>query len=214
MLSPILVGQVLGMYGHAYETEKVYSKFQEDQKKLWFYQRTNRPWLSGIPKKMVYMDHQALEADKLWQSFSSEQIGLTVGALMLARMFGPMLMRSAMKNWSSWASSPGWGPWNAGRGYSGTTAVTLYQPRSREVITVARRSTLPAVITQPITALMVPRPAPSTALTLYQPPRQNLPALFQRANWLTLYRPPITALMPLRVRHAQLVLFVMSRILK
>ncbi|MBJ2182498.1 VCBS repeat-containing protein [Pseudomonas veronii] len=214
MLSPILVGQVLGMYGHAYETEKVYSKFQEDQKKLWFYQRTNRPWLSGIPKKMVYMDHQALEADKLWQSFSSEQIGLTVGALMLARMFGPMLMRSAMKNWSSWASSPGWGPWNAGRGYSGTTAVTLYQPRSRELMTVARRSTLPAVITQPITALMVPRPAPSTALTLYQPPRQNLPALFQRANWLTLYRPPITALMPLRVRHAQLVLFVMSRILK
>ena len=71
--SPILIGQILGSLGRSEETERVYAKYQEDQAKLWFWNRSYRQSLAGMPKTLVYMDYQEQETEKLWQAHGIEQ---------------------------------------------------------------------------------------------------------------------------------------------
>ena len=106
--SPILIGQILGSLGRSEETERVYAKYQEDQAKLWFWNRSYRQSLAGMPKTLVYMDYQEQETEKLWQAHGIEQATAFLGGLLLFRFMGPKMMGRVVDAWKAGATTGAW----------------------------------------------------------------------------------------------------------
>ena len=184
--SPILIGQILGSLGRSEETERVYAKYQEDQAKLWFWNRSYRQSLAGMPKTLVYMDYQEQETEKLWQAHGIEQATAFLGGLLLFRFMGPKMMGRVVDAWKAGATTgwrwPNWTrQWKGSSGGSGgsrssTALVPVIPPLPPALIPY--KEVLPAIIRQKIKALVpvgnpptavVPRSAPEPARALGAP---------------------------------------------
>ena len=105
--SPILIGQILGSLGRSEETERVYAKYQEDQAKLWFWNRSYRQSLAGMPKTLVYMDYQEQETEKLWQAHGIEQATAFRRPAAVPFM-GPKMMGRVVDAWKAGATTGAW----------------------------------------------------------------------------------------------------------
>ncbi|WP_175012300.1 SpvB/TcaC N-terminal domain-containing protein [Burkholderia lata] len=229
--SPLLIGQILGGFGRAEESERVYAKYQQDQAKQWFWQRDRKYGLAGMPKTLVYMDYQESETEKLWQSFTAEQAATFLGSLLMMRFMGPKMLGRFMDAWKAGAYSgswrwTGWGQGWGGSGWksswrSGTGGSSSGSGSSTALVPVipplplARippvTSRLPAIVRNRVRALMT-TPNPQTAVTPYTP--APLPVPWIRNNGLRLYVPPNTALMAVQRQQAELVRFLLQKIIK
>ena len=155
--SPILIGQILGSLGRSEETERVYAKYQEDQAKLWFWNRSYRQSLAGMPKTLVYMDYQEQETEKLWQAHGIEQATAFLGGLLLFRFMGPKMMGRVVDAWKAGATTGAWRwpnwtrQWKGSSGGSGgsrssTALVPVIPPLPPALIPY--KEVLPAIIRQ------------------------------------------------------------------
>ncbi|MBR8657306.1 RHS repeat-associated core domain-containing protein, partial [Achromobacter sp. Marseille-Q0513] len=219
--SPILIGQILGSLGRSEETERVYARFQEDQAKLWFWNRSYRQSLAGMPKTLVYMDYQEQETEKLWQAHGIEQATAFLGGLLLFRFMGPKMMGRVVDawkagattgawRWPNWTRQWKWGSGGSGGSSSSTALVPVIPPLPPALIPY--KEVLPAIIRNKTKAL-APVSNPPTAVVPYVPP-QNLPVPWVRQNWLRPYVPPERALMVLQQKQAEIITFVLQNIIK
>ena len=230
--TPLLVGQTLGVFGRGQEVERVYSQHLEEQKKLWFWQKSYKPDLSGIPRNLVFLDHQERQAQKLWEGFSVDQAVLVAGSLLFFRFLGPKLAqggwRWAAENWSRRSGGRG------GGGGSPSTALTLWKPNTptlsfatwqanRQALSAfilkitANLQSLPqfaayfpqrAVVPYVRGTTQIARYTPgTTALALWQAPVTALRSFFPSLTALTSFFPSSTAVALVAPRSTALTLY-------
>lgn len=191
LFTPLLVGQVLGVLGRGEETERVYRQHLQQQSKLWPWQQAWTPYLSGIPRNMVMMEHQDRQAQRIWENFSVTQALFIAGGLILWRFLGPRAaqegVRRASQAWRGSGGSPG-------------TALMLRPSNVPAVMPTVQRLLRAHGATQ-FNLLFNPQFSPVIMNYLRQlfanAGGRNLPMVVQpRANALTIYRQAANALAP------------------
>jgi RHS repeat-associated protein len=194
--SPLIGGLALGAIGRGEETERVYAQFEESQKKIWFWSKDYTPWLSGIPRTLVYTGYQERETQKLWAGFSIEEAFATAAGLVILRFAAPPLTAWAKQRaWQWWRASWGPGGWRGGGGTApNSTALVLWQPKPLAIVR-KQPPALPAVVQPRVTAI-VPFKEPVRAVVPYRPRPSALQRVQPSTNALTLFRRLPSSLVP------------------
>lgn len=201
MVATMTAGFVLQSWGQAEESDRVYRDYRAAQDNMYFWQRTRRPQLAGLERRLTYDAYNEARAGRWWNDSHIATIAIAFTLAMMYRAFAPGRAR-ATRTWANdqWANrrsgsaSSSGGGGNRPTGVSGSTALVVRRPAQP-----------PAIIVPPITDL-VPYQRPVTALAVVRQQNRAIAIIWPRIvavvpyvarqNAVQPYRAPVTAVVP------------------
>jgi RHS repeat-associated protein len=96
------ISQYLATIGQAEEYNQVYRDHQAQQAKLWFWSRSYKPALSGVPRRIVQTEHVERGTAALWNENRAETLVAIAVIAALYRMYGPRAAAYARQSAGNW----------------------------------------------------------------------------------------------------------------
>lgn len=197
MAATFVLSTLLATIGQGEESDRVYSRHQAEQSKLWFWQRSRTPGLSGIPRRLVYTEYAEKRAQELWASTSPELIALIFTAALLYRFAGPAGAARTHRWARSWWQSKDFRNWRGGSRSGSGSGSLMVLPKKELMVPKKPISGPPAVIVKTPKDLALYEP-PVTSLTVVQPKSTALAPVRPKSTALVPVKPKSTAVQPYR----------------